>query len=93
MKSWNVGDSQNASYFVESANYFRLQNVSLGYTFKNIEMGGYTLPSARVSLSADRPFTWFSANTFSPEVSDADGWDWQVYPLSATYTLGVQINF
>ena len=93
MKSWNVGDSQNASYFVESANYFRLQNVALGYTFKNIEMGGYTLPSARVSLSADRPFTWFSANTFSPEVSDADGWDWQVYPLSATYTLGVQINF
>ena len=56
-------------------------------------MGGYTLPSARVSLSADRPFTWFSANTFSPEVSDADGWDSQVYPLSATYTLGVQINF
>ena len=93
MKSWNVGDSQNASYFVESANYFRLQNVALGYTFKNIEMGGYTLPSARVSLSADRPFTWFSANTFSPEVSDADGWDSQVYPLSATYTLGVQINF
>ena len=35
MKSWNIGDSQNASYFVESADYFRIQNITLGYTFTN----------------------------------------------------------
>lgn len=93
MRSWNIGDSQNASYFVESANYFRVQNISLGYSFKNIQMGGYKMPGIRIYASADRPFTFFSANSFTPEVHDAEGWDTEVYPLTATFTFGAQINF
>lgn len=92
-KGWNVSDSRVNSYFVESADYFRIQNVTLGYTFKNIGLGSYKLPSLRISLTADRPLTIFSANTFTPEVSDPYGWDTDVYPLTATYTFGVQINF
>ena len=92
-KSWNVSDSNNASYFVESSNYFRIQNISLGYSFKNIKFGSYTMPGIRLSLTADRPFTWFKANSFTPELSDAEGWDTEVYPLTATYTFGVQIDF
>ena len=65
------------------------------YTFKNIKLGNYTLPGLRLSLTADRPFTTFSANTFSPEIADAsaEGWDTEVYPLTATYTFGVKIDF
>jgi len=92
-KSWNVSDSNNASYFVESSNYFRIQNITLGYSFKNIKFGSYTMPGIRLSLTADRPFTWFKANSFTPELSDAEGWDTEVYPLTATYTFGVQIDF
>ena len=93
IKTWNVSDSNNASYFVESSNYFRIQNISLGYSFKNIKFGSYTMPGIRLSLTADRPFTWFKANSFTPELSDAEGWDTEVYPLTATYTFGVQIDF
>jgi hypothetical protein len=93
MRSWNIGDSQNASYFVESSDYFRVQNINLGYTLKNLKVGGYTLPSMRLSMTADRPLTVFSAHSFTPELSDAEGWDTEVYPLTATYTFGVQINF
>lgn len=92
-RTWNVSDSNNASYFVESADYFRIQNISLGYSFKNIRLGNYTLPGVRLSLTADRPFTTFKANSFTPEVSDAEGWDSEVYPLTSTYTFGVQIDF
>ena len=28
-----------------------------------------------------------------PELSDAEGWDTEVYPLTATYTFGVQLDF
>ena len=58
-----------------------------------VDMGNYTLPGIRVSVTADRPFTTFKANAFTPELSDAEGWDVEVYPLTSTYTLGVQIDF
>ena len=38
IRSWNISDQRVNSFFVESANYFRIQNVTLGYTFKNIKM-------------------------------------------------------
>ncbi|MDE6703354.1 MAG: TonB-dependent receptor [Muribaculaceae bacterium] len=81
------------SYYVESADYFRFQNIALGYTFKNIKMGNYKLPSLRMSLNADRPFSFFKAHSFTPELSDAQGWDTEVYPLASTFTFGLQIDF
>lgn len=93
IRNWNVSDSNNASYFVEKSNYFRIQNITLGYSFKNIKIGNYTMPGIRLTLTADRPFTTFKCNSFTPELSDAAGWDTEVYPLTATYTFGVQIDF
>jgi TonB-linked SusC/RagA family outer membrane protein len=92
-KAWNISDQRTNSYMVENADFFRIQNVTLGYSFKNIKLGSYTMPSIRLSLTADRPLTSFSANTFTPEISDPQGWDTNVYPLTATYTFGVQIQF
>jgi len=93
MKSWNIGDSQNASYFVESEDFFRIQNITLGYTFTNVGAGTYKMPSIRLSLSADKPFTTFKANSMTPEISDAEGWDTEVYPLTSTWTFAVQLKF
>ena len=96
MRSHNVSDQRYSSYFVEDADFFRIQNITLGYTFKNIKMGNYTMPGIRLSVTADRPFTTFKANTFSPEIADyanSQGWDTEVYPLTATYTFGLKIDF
>ncbi len=93
VKGWNVSDQRVNSYFVESADYFRIQNVTLGYTLKNLKMGSYTLPSLRFSVTADRPLTLFSAHAFTPELSDSEGWDTEVYPLTSTYTFGIQVQF
>ena len=93
LKTWNKSDSNNASYFVESSDYFRIQNITLGYSFKTLKIGSYVMPGLRLSLTADRPFTTVKANSFTPEVSDAEGWDTEVYPLTSTYTFGVQIDF
>ena len=93
VKGWNVSDQRVNSYFVESADFFRIQNITLGYSLRNIKMGNYTLPGIRFSLTADRPFTTFKANSFTPELSDAEGWDTEVYPLTSTYSFGIQIDF
>ncbi|MBQ7209447.1 MAG: TonB-dependent receptor [Paludibacteraceae bacterium] len=93
MRSWNIGDSQNASYFVEKADYFRIQNITLGYTFTNVGAGAYKMPSIRLSLSAEKPLTVFSAHSMTPEISDPEGWDTEVYPLTSTWSFAVQMKF
>ena len=93
MKSWNIGDSQNASYFVESADYFRIQNITLGYTFTNVGAGSYKMPSIRLSLSAEKSFTTYTAHALTPEISDPEGWDTEVYPLTSTWSFAVQLKF
>ncbi len=93
MKSWNIGETANASYFVESADYFRIQNITVGYTFTNVGTGAYKMPSIRLSLTADKPYTYFKANSMTPELSDAQGWDTEVYPLTATWSFAVQLKF
>ena len=91
LKAWN--NSHTNSFFVEKGNFFRIQNIMLAYNFRNIRMGSYTLPGVKVSLTADRPFTYFTSNGFTPEISQSYGWDEGVYPLAATYTFGLTIDF
>jgi TonB-linked SusC/RagA family outer membrane protein len=85
-KGWNQSFS---TYFVEDGSYFRIQNVQLAYTFRDI-LGG-KMPATRLTFTAERPLTVFNYNGFSPEV--ANGIDRQTYPIPAVYTLGLNVKF
>lgn len=87
-KGWN---QKMSDYFVESGNFFRIQNVQLAYVFKEKQMFGYPMPETRISLTAERPVTRFNYNGFNPEV--ADGIDRQTYPIPAVYTIGLHVKF
>jgi TonB-linked SusC/RagA family outer membrane protein len=87
-QGWNKEDGGN-SFFVESGAYLRVQNIQLGYTFKI----GTTAPvGLRVFATADRPFIFTKYTGFTPEISGL-GYDNQVYPVTATYSLGVRATF
>ncbi|MEG2820800.1 MAG: TonB-dependent receptor, partial [Muribaculaceae bacterium] len=90
-KGWN--NNNTSSFFVESGAYFRIQNINIAYNIPNVRLGNYVIPNIRLSANADRPFTAFTANSFSPETTDSYGWDANVYPLSSTYTFGLRIDF
>ncbi|TDS17433.1 SusC/RagA family TonB-linked outer membrane protein [Sphingobacterium paludis] len=94
--SWNL---QASSFFVESGAYLRVQNVQLGYSFN-------LTPSIpfRIFATADRPLIFTNYNGFSPEISGTIagsngtqtpnmGFDSNVYPVAATYSLGVRASF
>ena len=87
-KGWN---QKMSSYFVEDGSYFRLQNVTVGYTINGDELFGSGFPEARVSFTAEKPITIFDYHGFTPEVPD--GWDRQTYPVPAVYTVGLNVKF
>ena len=87
-QGWNKEDGGN-SFFVENGAYLRIQNIQLGYNFKV----GTTAPvGLRVFATADRPFIFTKYNGFTPEISGL-GYDNQVYPVTATYSLGLRATF
>jgi TonB-linked SusC/RagA family outer membrane protein len=86
-KSWNR--PQGASFFVENGAYLRVQNVQVGYNFK---IGDKSPVALRIFATADRPFIFTKYTGFTPEISGI-GYDSNVYPVSATYSMGVRANF
>jgi hypothetical protein len=90
------------SFFVEDGSFLRIQNIQLGYTLTSVPK----ISSIRIYLSADRPYSLFSYNGFSPEVSKSfnssgvatgspitAGMDNNIYPMSAIYSVGLKLSF
>ncbi|HMR16862.1 MAG TPA: SusC/RagA family TonB-linked outer membrane protein, partial [Mariniflexile sp.] len=86
-KGWN---QKLSNFWVEDGDFFRIQNIQLAYTIKGEKLFGKNMPETRLTLTADRPFTFFNYNGFNPEVSD--GVDRQTYPVPGVYTFGVNIK-
>ncbi len=85
-KSWN---QKLNSWFIEDGDFFRIQNITLGYTI-NKDGAIKKLPVIRVYATAEKPLSLFDYNGFSPEVGN--GVDNQTYPIPAVYTLGVNVK-
>ena len=92
-EAYNSAFIQQAnSFFVEDASYIRIQNVQLGYTFNTL-LG---MEHLRIYVSAQRPFTYFTYNGFTPEVGGSpieSGIDRSVYPMQAVYAFGLKAQF
>jgi len=87
-KGWN---QKMSNYFVEDGSFFRIQNIQLSYLFSKKSLWGVNMPDTKIILTADRPVTFTDYNGFDPEI--ANGIDTQTYPIPASYTLGLNINF
>ena len=81
--------------FLEKGDYFRLQTISLGYTFKNL---GDWLQSLQVYATCNNVFTLTGYKGLDPEVR-MDGIDpgvdyrWSTYPHTRTFMAGIRVNF
>ncbi len=91
--AYNYSFVQQANdFFVESGSFVRIQNIQAGYTITSLKY----IPRLRIYVSAQRPFTYFTYNGFTPEIGGspiASGVDNSVHPLQAVYTLGIKANF
>ena len=92
------------SFFVEDGSFFRLKNIQLGYTISGDTAEKMWMSSFRIYLQATNLFTITDYSGLDPEVrgqinSDGTydnltrGVDWQLYPISRMFTIGLNIKF
>jgi hypothetical protein len=75
----------------------RVRSLQLGYTLPERFTKRIGLEKVRFYTNASNPINLFSYNGFNPEIpggsSNAQGIDYNVYPMSATYNFGINLNF
>ena len=97
--SANIGGGQNYranAFFVESGDYFRVRNIQLGFTMPSSVTERWHINALRIYANAQNALNFFTYRGFSPEVGGEPtraGVDTNVYPMFATYNLGLNVTF
>ncbi len=77
-----------SDYWLEKGDFFRLDNITLGYTFNHL---WDNTSSLRLTLGVSNLCTITGYDGIDPELSD--GIDRNVYPRPRTYNLGFNLTF
>ena len=90
------GDPNNnnriSDRFVEDGSYLRLKNITLAYNFPKKWLTKLGIEAMRLSFSCENVATITSYSGFDPEV-DINGIDLSRYPISRTFSFGLNFNF
>ncbi len=104
---WQPGSNNNTNprafngvpyptdYFVESGTFVRINNITAGYTIQPKANRAH-IGSIRIYGSAQNPLILTKYTGFTPELpgnQNEAGIELNIYPISATYMLGVNIQF
>jgi iron complex outermembrane receptor protein len=76
-----------SDFYVENASFFRLDNISVGYSFNELFNEKF---DARFSFTVQNAFVITKYNGLDPEV--ANGIDNNLYPRSRNFVFGININ-
>ena len=88
----DANTSKLSDYFVQNASFLKMDNITLGYSFKDLfKAGSWKGLSGRVYGSVSNVFTITKYKGIDPEVYN--GIDGDVYPRPITFLLGVNLNF
>jgi hypothetical protein len=85
-----------SDYFIESGTYVRLNTLALGYTIPSRITDKWHIGKLRAYLSSQNLYTWQKFTGYSPELPGAayeSGIEKSIYPTSATYMFGVNVQF
>lgn len=97
-------DSYSSDYFLESGAFFRINNITLGYTFHDLVFNGSKL---RLYFTAQNPFMFTDYSGFSPEISGYSldntvpvgqpsgtaGVELSAYPTTRNFIFGFNLQF
>lgn len=93
------GIREFSSRFIYDASFFRIRNVTLGYTLPTALLQRWRVTTARLYVSAQNLATFANYFGYSPEVSQqgenvgALGIDQGTFPIPRTLTIGLNLSF
>ncbi len=97
-KSSGNNGACTSTFHIEDGSYLRLQNLSLGYTFPDRWTHKAGISKLRIYIQGTNLFTWTEYSGYNPEVSNhasdalRPGEDYCSYPLSRTFSVGINFN-
>ncbi len=77
-----------SDYYIENASYLRIDNISLGYTFREV---GLSKLNMRVSATVQNALVYTKYSGLDPEVKD--GIDNNIYPRPRIFVFGLNVDF
>lgn len=77
-----------SDYYIQNASFVRCDNISLGYSFKNLFK---VLKTGRIYATVQNPFVITKYKGLDPEVFD--GIDRSIYPRPMISMIGLSLNF
>lgn len=95
--SANSGFLPASTYYVESGDFIRINNVTLTYNLPVKFANKIHLDNARIFITGQNVFTWQRFSGFTPELPDTtptkSGIELNAYPTTRTIAGGVNISF
>ena len=86
----NSGEQSYSDYFIEDASFFRLDDINLGYTFRDIRNWRGDI---RIAASCQNVAVFSKYSGIDPEVNSTDGVDRTFWPRPRTFSLRLNVNF
>lgn len=83
-------NNRASNRYIEDGSYLRLKNVTFGYTLPEAAVSKIYMSSARLFVSGQNLFTLTKYSGFDPEVSGVDSGS---YPMTRTFSIGLDIKF
>lgn len=87
-KNFHIGQYRS-SYYVQKADFLRMDNISLGYTFNKLFNAKQ---SARLYFTVQNPFVITNYSGIDPEIS-GEGIDKNIYPRPISFMFGFNLKF
>ncbi|MDO4179705.1 MAG: TonB-dependent receptor [Bacteroidales bacterium] len=90
-----LGNEYNATYssfWLDKADYLRLKNLELGYTFNEGILRRFGIGNLRIYLQATNLLTITSLDNYDPEKSSGDTRG-DVHPNTQSFSFGINVKF
>ncbi len=91
-----AGNYEQSEYFIEDGSYLRLRSLVLSYDLPEPLMKQAGLAAANIYLRGTNLFTISDYSGYSPDLGGSplsSGIDSGIYPVTSTYTMGLNIKF
>lgn len=98
----NLDNAAISDRFVENGSFFRIRNITLGYTFNDKIVKKLNSSSLRVYATVQNAYVFTKYRGYDPEVSSNQGganqgliygYDYGSYPQPRVFTAGVNLTF